>query len=82
MVQQEDGAQVAVGEQPGTLVFNLHKWGVEDEDLPGLLHRLNLSQSARCEIKDGRTIQVRMEPAERTFRINPVEDEPSEDPAD
>jgi hypothetical protein len=41
-------------------------WHVEEEEIPALLHRLNLCQSALCRTADGLTIRMRIEPKERT----------------
>jgi len=43
-------------------------WGVAEAEVPGLLHRLNLCQSALCRTADGRAVELRVEPRERAVR--------------
>jgi hypothetical protein len=43
-------------------------WLVDEEEVPVLLHRLNLCQSVLWRNADGRTISLRIEPKERTVR--------------
>jgi hypothetical protein len=41
-------------------------WHVDPAEVPGLLHRLNLCQTARCRNGDGKVIRMRVEPNART----------------
>jgi hypothetical protein len=41
---------------------------VDEAEVPGLLHRLNLCQSVVCETADGRTVELRVEPKQRAVR--------------
>jgi hypothetical protein len=43
-------------------------WHVADEEIPGLLHQLNLCQSVSCRTTAGLTIRLRIEPRVRTVR--------------
>jgi hypothetical protein len=43
-------------------------WGVPAAEVPELLHRLNLCQSASCRTADGGTVELRVEPKERAVR--------------
>jgi hypothetical protein len=50
-------------------------WHVAEEDIPGLLHRLNLCQSALFRNADGLTIRLRVEPRTRTVRCEEQKEE-------
>jgi hypothetical protein len=43
-------------------------WHVGEEDVPGLLHMLNLCQSVVFRNAAGQTVRMRVEPRERTVR--------------
>jgi hypothetical protein len=43
-------------------------WHVDENEVPGLLHRFNLCQSAQCRTIDGRAVELRVEPRERAVR--------------
>jgi hypothetical protein len=44
------------------------KWDQSEDEIPGLLHQLNLCQIALFRIADGRTISMRVEPKKRRVR--------------
>jgi hypothetical protein len=44
-------------------------WQVDEGEIPGLLHQLNLCQSVVCTTRDGRRIRLRIEPRTRTVRV-------------
>jgi hypothetical protein len=67
--REDDGVEVGSSSPDGDWARVLsHDWQVDEDDVPELLHSLNLCQSALCRTADGRTIQVRVEPKERTVR--------------
>jgi hypothetical protein len=43
-------------------------WRVAEDEIPALLHQLNLCQSASWRTTDGRTIRLGIDPKERTVR--------------
>ena len=49
------------------------KWDLSEDEIPGLLHQLNLCQSVLCRNADGRTIRLRVEPKKRAVQC---EEEP------
>jgi hypothetical protein len=49
---------------------------VDERDVSGRLHRLNLCQSAFCRTADGRAIELRVEPKERAVRCQEQPAEP------
>ncbi len=51
------------------------RWQVDEEEIPELLHRLNLCQSVLCRTTDGRTIRLWMEPKEEIVRCEEYEGE-------
>ena len=77
MVTKGDSVEVgfsAVGWNWGRILSE--EWHIDPEEVPGLLHQLNLCQSVLCRNADGRTIRLRIEPKERTVRC---EEQPPED---
>jgi hypothetical protein len=46
----------------------LRDWRVAEDEIPALLHQLNLCQSASWRTTDGRTIRLGIDPKERTVR--------------
>jgi hypothetical protein len=69
LVAKEDGVEVGCSKAEGNWGRVLSRdWQVDEKDVPGLLHRLNLCQTARCRTADGRTIRLRVEPKERKVR--------------
>ena len=43
-------------------------WKVDEEEIPGLLHQLNLCQSVTCETTNGLVVRLRIEPKDRSVR--------------
>ncbi len=66
-----DGVEVGFGTFEGNWGRALvEDWHVNEEEVPGLLCRLNLCQSVLCRNADGRTIRLWIEAKERTVRCN------------
>jgi hypothetical protein len=76
MVPKGDGVEMGFSPAEGDWGRVLSTdWGVDEEEIPGLLHRLNLCQSVLCRNADGRTIRLRVEPKERTVRCEEAAEE-------
>jgi hypothetical protein len=72
MVTNGDGVEVGFSPAEGNWGRVLTEdWHVAEEEVPGLLHQLNLCQSVVCRTGDGLTIRLRVEPKERTVRCEP-----------
>lgn len=50
-------------------------WNVPDEEIPDLLHRLNLCQTAVAFSSDGRTLRMRLEPKGRLIECREQQEE-------
>jgi hypothetical protein len=69
VVREDGGVEVGVSKPEGDWERVLAEdWHIDEAEVPGLLHQLNLCQSAQCRTADGRTIRLRIEPKERTVR--------------
>jgi hypothetical protein len=81
MVAMEGGGvEVGVSKPEGNLGRVLAEdRHVDKAEIPGLLHRLNLCQSALCRTADGLNLRLRIEPKERTVRC---EEEPEAEETD
>jgi hypothetical protein len=76
MVTNGDGVEVGFSPVEGNWGRVLSEdWHVAEEEVPGLLHQLNLCQSVLCRTGDGRTIRLRIEPKERAVRCEQHEEE-------
>jgi hypothetical protein len=76
-VAKSDGFQVGCSKEEGNWGLVLSRdWKVDEGDVPGLLHRLNLCQVAECVTVAGGTLRLRVEPKGRTVRC---EDRPGGD---
>jgi hypothetical protein len=76
MVPKGGGVEVGFSPEEGDWGRALSTdWGVDEKEIPGLLHQLNLCQSVLCRNADGRTILLRVEPKERTVRCEEAEEE-------
>jgi hypothetical protein len=80
VVPNRDAIEVGTGPAEGRWGRALGEWGVAAEEVPGLLHRLNLPQAAVCRTGDGRTIRLRVEPKTRTVRCEECGGEEGECP--
>ncbi|HYT90687.1 MAG TPA: hypothetical protein VEL76_18410 [Gemmataceae bacterium] len=81
MVTQGDGVEVGFSPAEGNWGRVLSDdWHVAKEEIPGLLHRLNLCQSVLCRTPDGRTIRLRIDPKERAVRCEEQSEEEVTDP--
>ena len=69
LVPTGDSLDVVVSQAEGHWGRTLSRdWHVGEEEIPGLLHQLNLCQSASWRTTDGRTIRLGIDPKERTVR--------------
>jgi hypothetical protein len=76
LVPKGDGVEVGFSPAEGNWGRVLSAdWGVDEEEIPGLLYRLNLCQSVLCRNADGRTIRLRVEPKEQTVRCEEAAEE-------
>lgn len=75
-VAKGDGLDVGVSKAEGNWGRALSRdWQVDEDEIPGFLHRLNLCQSALCRTADGRTIRLGIDAKERTVRLEVQEGE-------
>ena len=79
LVTHEDGRlEVGVKKSEGRWGRALSQdWNVAEEEIPGLLHQLNLCQSVLCRNGAGQTIRLRIKPKERTVLCEEAEEEES-----
>jgi hypothetical protein len=69
LVTTGDSLEVVVSQAEGGLGRILSRdWHVDDEEIPGLLHRLNLCQSVLYRTAVGPTIRLWVEPKVRAVR--------------
>jgi hypothetical protein len=69
MVLKGEGVEVGFNPVEGKWAHYLsERWHVDEGEIPGLLHQLNLCQSVLCRNADGHRIRLRVEPKERTVR--------------
>lgn len=66
---------VGAGESETSIGRFVDDWRIPDDQIPELLHRLTVAQSATCESEDGLRLRLRVVPHERTVAIEQVEDE-------
>lgn len=75
MVVTGNGLEVGFDEVEGSWGHVLsHEWRVDEEEIPQLLHRLNVCQAATCRTADGLTVRLRIEPKERKVLCQEVEE--------
>jgi hypothetical protein len=68
-VNADGGLEVGVSTTAGPWGRILTRdWHVDEDDVPALLHRLNLCQSALWRNAEGQAIRLRVEPKARTVR--------------
>jgi len=71
----EDGrTQVVRDRNPQTFVDQMRKSRVIEEEIPALLHELNVRQSVECLTDDGTRLRLRIDPAKPMFFIEMVAD--------
>ncbi len=81
MVTKGDGVEVGFSPVEGNWGGVLtEEWHVAEEEVPALLHRLNLCQSVLCRTADGLTIRLRIEPKERAVRCEEQRESEGTDP--
>ena len=69
LVSMEDSPEVVVSQAEWHWGRTLSRdWHVDDEEIPGLLHQLNLCQSVLYRTAVGLTIRLWVEPEERAVR--------------
>ena len=69
LVTTGDSLEVVVSQAEGHWGRTLSRdWHVDDEEIPGLLHQLNLCQSVLYRTAVGLTIRLWVEPEERAVR--------------
>jgi hypothetical protein len=69
LVTNGDSLEVGYSEAQGHWGRTLSQdWQVDEEEIPGLFHELNLCQSASCRTADGRTLRLWIEPKVQTVR--------------
>ena len=59
---------------PSTFCEQLRRSGVDEDDIPRLLHDLSIRQHAECSTIDGELLHLRVDPAKATFYIELVLD--------
>lgn len=66
----EDGQyQVVRDVKPNHFIEHMRRSRVLENEIPGLLHELNIRQVARCNANYGELLQLRVEPQQRRFHI-------------
>ncbi len=69
IVARSDGCEVGFNKAKSNWGRILSQsWHVDEEEIPGLLHQLNLCQSVLCHTTEGRMVRLWIEPKERTVR--------------
>jgi hypothetical protein len=61
--------------EAGTFIEQIRRSQVIEEEIPNVLHDLNVCQSVRCYSADGQALQLKVDPARRRFYIDVVEDD-------
>jgi hypothetical protein len=75
MIRTDGGVEVGFDAQPPRFVDSLREWKVPEDEIPDLLHQLNLRQRASCQSQEGNHLRLRMVPNERTLLVQPVPEE-------
>jgi hypothetical protein len=65
--------RVNVTAEASRFVEDLRRSNVDDNEIPHLLHRLNLAQHVVCETADGSSIQLKMNPREQTITLEDLQ---------
>jgi hypothetical protein len=68
----DGGIEIGFEANPGSFAALLRNWGVAEEDMAHLLHQLSLRQAVRYRTEAGLALEVRLEPAQLTLRVNEV----------
>jgi hypothetical protein len=77
LIRKRDGYEVGFDrtERSGSRAL-LQDWQVDEDEIPAVLHQLNVCQSVLCHTTDGRTIRLWIDPKERAVGCRPeAEDE-------
>jgi hypothetical protein len=75
MIRTDGGFEVGFDAQPPRFMDRLREWKVQEDEIPELLHQLNLRQRASCQSQENRPLRLRMLPKERTLLVEPVAEE-------
>jgi hypothetical protein len=75
MIRTDTGIEVGFDAQPPRFLDRLHDWKVADDDIPELLHQLNLCQEVLCRSEEGRQLRLRVLAKDRTLLVQPVAEE-------
>ena len=76
MVKKGEGFEVGFDKAEGTWGSVLSRdMQVDKDEVPAVLHQLNVCQSVLCRTADGRTIRLWIEPKERAVRCGEVAEE-------
>jgi hypothetical protein len=78
LIRTDGGFEVGRDDQPPRFVNQLRQGNVSEDQIPDVLHQLNLTQCTTCQTQDGGTIRLRMVAKERTLVIERADDEASE----
>jgi hypothetical protein len=74
--KMEDGQSHVVRDiEKGAFIDRMRRSRVMEEEIPHLLHDLNIRQCVRCYSAVGQLLQLRVDPAKRKFHIEVVRDE-------
>jgi hypothetical protein len=69
LVKKGDGFEVGFDRPEGHWGRALPQgWQLAEDEVPAVLHRLNVCQSVQCRNADGRTVRLWIEPKERAVR--------------
>lgn len=68
-------SQVVRDIEKGTFIDRMRRFRVMEEQIPHVLHDLNIRQCARCYSAIGQLLQLRVDPAKRKFHIEVIRDE-------
>jgi hypothetical protein len=72
---EDGGTQVVRDRQPQTFVDHMRGSRVIEEEIPGLLHELNVRQSVQCVTDYGQKVRLRVDPGKRGFFVELVLDD-------
>jgi hypothetical protein len=76
MIRTEGGGfEVGFDAQPPRFMDRLREWQIVEDEIPELLHQLNLCQSASCLSQENLQLRLSMRPKERNLSVEPVADE-------
>lgn len=73
--KKKNRAMAGVLAFPSEMWKHLRTWKISEQDLPGVLHQLSISQSAVFTNREGLDVRVSAEPREKVVRFGEVKDE-------